>query len=220
VSNMHEPLSWLTLERYALGELLPDERARVEAQLSVSEPDQRCLDGILADQSELPPLPALPIPIGRRRQRRLLWGSSALAVAAALLFVFVGQRELPGDHRYVSDGTKGGEMALVVHGEQSGASTESFAQGERFKLLVTCPGWLSGKLRVVLFQGGQRYQPLPPVQQLACGNLVPWPGAFALDGSEPVDVCVSYGEDPRAFAQASTARALEPTVVCTRLSPR
>jgi anti-sigma factor RsiW len=217
-----EPLSWLILERYALDELSPTERARVEQRLVQSSADRACLDEILSDQSELPPLSwpetsdVRPIVSGRAR-RRWPYVSGMLAIAAALALAVLRPSELPAPRRQVHDGVKGGEVALVLVSEQQGEQPSHFADGERFKLLVTCPPWLGERLQVSVFQGGRRYEPLPEVGTLTCGNRVPWPGAFALDGDAPADVCVHWGE-PAHRAQA--AEQLEPEVVCTRLLPK
>lgn len=223
---MHEPLSWLTLERYALDELPQTERARVQARLAESHEDRACLAAIISDQTELPPLPTMirerpvapPIQVTRKR-RSWLMGGSALALAAALMLMFWRPNALPPSRRAVYEGTKGGEVALLVYGEHAGATT-TFAQRERFKLLVTCPSWLSRGLRVAVFQAGQRYEPLTRVAVFACGNQVPWPGAFALDGNAPADVCLSFSASAQTFEQARAPAALEPGVVCVRLQPR
>jgi hypothetical protein len=219
------PLSWLTLERYVLDELAPSERARVERQLAVSTADRACLDEILNDLSELPPLPsARPAAVtsidGARRRRSLTMVGSALAVAAALALVVLRTSDLPAPRRDVSDGVKGGEVALALVGEQQGELPARFFEGERFKLLVTCPAWLGRRLHVVIFQDGRRYEPLVQVDDFACGNRAPWPGAFALDGDTPADVCVTWHETSELLDTAEKPSQLEPSVVCERVVPR
>jgi hypothetical protein len=219
------PLSWLTLERYVLDELAPGERARVEQQLAQSSADRACLDEILNDLSVLPPLPA-PAPAkvtsidsARRRRRSLAMVGSALAVAAALALVVLRPSDLPAARRPVRDGAKGGEVALALVGEQQGELPARFFAGERFKLLVTCPSWLGRQLHVVVFQDGRRYEPLVQLDDFACGNRVPWPGAFALDGDTPAAVCVTWHEQRELLQTASRPSQLEPSVVCERLRP-
>jgi hypothetical protein len=215
-----EPLSWLTLERYVLDELAPEERARVEAQLQSSVADRACLQTILQDQSELPPL-ARPTPRGaatRRARKResLPWLAAGFATAAAIALGWLRGPELPPSRRIVASGEKGGEVALTVYGEQHGEAARVFTQGERFKLLVTCPSDFRESLEVLVFQDGRRYQPLGSARPATCGNRVPWPGAFALDGTAPAVVCVTWGE------HASHVRAvseLTETAVCTELTP-
>lgn len=210
---VHEPVSWLLLERYALGELNGEERASVELRLSASDADRACLDSIVNDESELPPLPALPRPRPRPRQNAALWLGGALSMAAALALTVLRPFDSVPNRRQVSSGIKGGEVALMLHGERTGASPGSFRDGDRFKLLVTCPSWLSTQLSVVMFQDGQRYRPLPAMSELMCGNQVPWPGAFTLDGAGDVDVCVTWS----ANTEARSASELDPDVVCERL---
>jgi hypothetical protein len=201
-------ISWLQLERYALGELGDSERADVERRLAESREDRACLDAILHDTMELPPLPQV-LPLRKKRNDKLRWaGIAALAAAFALVMV---PRDVPS-RRSVSDGVKGGEAAITLVSERTGVGARKFRDGERFKLLVTCPAWLSSRLAVVMFQDGQRYHPLTNVEGVACGNQVPWPGAFTLDGAGSVDVCVTWGD-----TNARTARELEPDVVCERL---
>jgi hypothetical protein len=220
-----EPLSWLTLERYALDELPPGERARVERRLVESSADRACLDAILGDRSELPPLPlpatAIVLPIEPKGARRRRWSIAGgmLAVAAALTLVVLRPAELPAARRRVHDGVKGGEVALVVVSEQRGELPAHFVDGERFKLLLTCPTWLRTRLHVSVFQAGQRYEPLPEVADFVCGNRVPWPGAFALDGDAPADVCVSWDEPEEGRERRTEPGQLAPSVVCERLHP-
>ena len=98
-----EPVSWLLLERYALGELGPDERADVEARLAASEEDRACLAQIRADTSALPLLPltaparlrvapagpgSVPrSPAAQSARARWIATSGALCAAAAALLL-------------------------------------------------------------------------------------------------------------------------------------
>lgn len=198
-------ISWLQLERYALGELTGAERADVERRLEQSSEDRACLDAILEDSVELPPLPAVI------RRKRTPWWIGGVALAAAIALALV-PRDVPS-RRTASDGVKGGEAAVMLISERTGNAPRNFRDGDRFKLLVTCPPWLSSRLSVVLFQDGQRYQPLA-AHDLACGNQVPWPGAFALDGAHDVEVCVTW----REHRDARSGRDLEPDAVCERIA--
>jgi hypothetical protein len=195
-----EPVSWLLLERYALGELEQDERADVERRLAASSADRACLEAILNDVSELPPLPAvLPRKKPLSRASWLAIASMAAALALTVLRPFDASPERPT----APDGVKGGEVALTLISERTGRSPRVFRDGERFKLLVTCPLALSDRLEVVVFQDGQRYRPLAPASDFPCGNEAAWPGAFTLDGASDVDVCVTWGEadDERVCAR-------------------
>lgn len=240
-----EPLSWLTLELYALNELPSSERARVEAQLAQSSADRACLDSILNDLSELPALPALPattsaratgeperdversselVRARMRRERarlgRALPLASMLAVAAALALMFWREPTAVESKRMVYDGSKGGEVALELASDRLGVQPSAFRDGDRLKLLVTCPQWLGGRLHVLVFQGGQRFEPLTSPSSFACGNMVPWPGAFAVDGAAAVDVCITWSADPAKRSAARDAHDLEPDIVCRRLERR
>ncbi|HEY6878915.1 MAG TPA: hypothetical protein VI299_12885 [Polyangiales bacterium] len=202
-----EPVSWLMLERYALGELSPDERAQVEQRLAMSDADRACLASILADDTVLPPLPT-PLP----RRKRAWWIGAALAAAAALAFIVPAAR-VPS-HRRSDEGLKGGEVAITLFSERTGNGPEVFRDGDRFKLMVTCPVSLAPRLSVLMFQDGRRYQPLARPEHFACGNQVPWPGAFSLDGEGDVDVCLSWAESTQ---RARSAGELAPEVTCVRL---
>lgn len=212
----HEPLSWLTLERYALGELDALETRRVEAQLAHSPEDRACLESILADDSELP---ALPIPLRAPRRRAPFWGATASLVAAAALLLVLLR---PGDTallpvRHVQEGSKGGDVALSLRSDRQSGEPRTFSAGERFKVLVTAPAWFERPLRVVVFQDGQRFEPLPAGVDLARGNRVPWPSAFSLDGGAPAEVCVTWSTEPQTALRAAD---LGEAAVCTELQPR
>lgn len=217
---MEQPLSWLTLERYVLGEL--DERARqtVEARLAVSAEDRACLQTILQDQSELPPLPVV-LPVRARARRRLaVWVrvSAAVALAASLLLVVLRPADGPiPARRELRSGAKGGEISVRLLSDRRGEGPSTFEPGERFKVLVTAPPWFDAPLSVLVFQGTARYEPLPAVDGLPRGNLVPWPSAFTLTGEEPAEVCVTWSP---AAATARTPQALGDDAVCTQLHPR
>jgi hypothetical protein len=221
-----EPLSWLTLERYALGELTEPERADVEARLARSEADRACLAEIMADQSELPPL---PLPIGSalaqgkrpsvaranralRPARPWLGWSAALCAAAAALLVVLNRPDNDRAPTELSDHVKGADVTLRLISDQRGADPAQFSAGERFKVEITCPPALSGSLRVFVLQGEEIFEPLPRDARFRCGNLAPFPGAFALDGSEPADVCAYWGT-----VSVPTKKDFEREATCRRL---
>lgn len=215
-SATREPLSWLTLELYALDELPPRERRRVETQLALSAEDRACLAQIVADRSELPPLPAI-LPARSRRTRRLGLLASALAAALALTLVVLREDAQLTHTRRVSDGVKGGEVSLLLHGESSGHAPRSFAQGERFKALATCPPWFRAPLALLVFQGGERYAPLGRARALACGNHVPLAGAFSLEGTQPAIVCLTWSPAAESAREPSELGAQS---VCSTLVPQ
>jgi hypothetical protein len=217
MASAHEPLSWLTLERYALGELSAEERAQVEAQLAESPVDRACLQEILEDRSEIS-LPG-PAPTARvtslaqvRAARRGRWLALGAALgAAATILLMVRDRHAPAPY----DGVKGSDVTLRLISDRQGAEPRSFAAGERFKVEVSCPAQLGASLRLLIFQAGEVFEPLPAPARFACGNRAPWPGAFALDGSAAAEVCLVWGErPPRTRAELGTE------AVCTRLEAR
>lgn len=202
---MSEPLSWLTLERYALGELPRAAAEQVRRQLADSPEDRARLQEIETDSPQLLPL---PVPIQARRKSPARWLMPAMAAAAALWLVLLpGPESMPPARRSI----KGGDVALQVVGERS--SEGRFAQGERFKVRWTCPPGFSAPSSVRVFQGDEVFEPLGDGP--GCGNLRAWPGAFALDGQQPVQVCVTWGQ----ARQASRIRDLGEQAVCQRLTP-
>jgi hypothetical protein len=182
-----EPLSWLVLERYALDELGPDERAAVEVRLGESADDRAALAQIRGEHLQLPPL---PVRGAARLPRRRLWASGVLALAASLLIARVSLR---GAGELGVSVTKGGELTLALVSELHGDGPHTFTPGERFKVRVTCSTEQAAELAVVVFQGGQRFQPLLGGGARCGENLGLWPGAFTLDGDEPAQVCVLGG---------------------------
>jgi hypothetical protein len=169
-----EPLSWLMLERYALGELSPDERKDVEARLARSEADRACLAEIMADQSELPPLDEVS-PIASARKPRASWlgWSAALAAAAAALLVVL-HRPAPEE---LDQHVKGSDVALRLISDRQGDDPTRFSAGERFKLQITCPPasaaatsrlgrarspWMATSPRTCACTGGHRPNPTRP----------------------------------------------------------
>jgi anti-sigma factor RsiW len=161
MASAHEPLSWLTLERYALGELSAEERARVEAQLAESPVDRACLQEILEDRSELSlpsPAPVASVtslaPARAARRGRWLAVCAALGAAATIVLMVRDQRE-PAPY----DGVKGSDVALRLISDRQGVEPRTFAAGERFKVEVTCPARLGASLRLLIFQGGEVFEP-------------------------------------------------------------
>jgi len=204
------------MERYALGELGEGERREVERKLRSSELNRRRLEQILADRSELPALPthARQQPGLRARLARWWIRAGALGVAAAtVLLCWPRPRESAGPPGAAQ--VKGGEVTFELVSEQGARASERFSQGERFKVLLTCPPGFRERLHLLVFQAGRRDEPLASAQ-FACGNLLPWPGAFALDGEAPVEICVAWG---RAVSAAESRQELGGDAVCSVLAP-
>lgn len=199
--------SWLTLERYLLGELEGPARGEVEQQLATSERARAMHAAICGDRSTLPARPRL-----RTSPCRAVW--SALAVAASVLVWHV-PHAAPAPSGSSST-SKGDALALSLFSELTGSEPRSFGEGERFKLFYTCPPELAEPARVVLFQGGERFEPLVPLPTPACGNQQPWPGAFRLSGRDTVLVCVAFGE---VADQVRSSEQLPARSVCSQLTP-
>jgi hypothetical protein len=211
------PVSWLTLERYHLGEASGPERAFVEARLADCEHCAAMMARVRGDHRPLPPLPAAEVAAARRqasRRWRLAWFAPALAAAAALLSL-PGPSEPPPDARR----WKGGELAISLVRERGGLEgAETYLDGDRFLVRLTCPpgptGW-----EVAVYQGGEAAFPLDSGAPLACGNHVPL-GAFAITGPGDALVCAVLGEGRpgREALAAAGPEALGEGAVCAPLT--
>jgi hypothetical protein len=137
------------------------------------------------------------------------WWPCAAAVLVGLA-PFIHEAPPPGQAH-----PKGDDVALSLVGELHGPDASHFAEHERFKLRVTCPPALDGRLRVAVYQGGARYEPLAGGALPRCGNLVPWRGAFTLDGHERAWVCVRW--DGAAWPAGAPDR--ERGATCQALDP-
>jgi len=229
-----QPLSWLVLERYQLGELAPDRRREVVAHLAGCPCCRRCLAEITGDQRVLPPLP-LVVPSRRRwgahfRPRMLVAAAATIAALAllALLYPFSSLPPRAGIPPSRLASFKGGELALSLVRDRHGGirhHPRRFKAGDRFKALVTCPPGekLSGQL--VIFQGDAVYFPLHLAAPLGCGNRRPLSGAFQLNGDQPATVCLVVSERAAELEPARLRRASPPalpaqlTAVCLQLLP-
>jgi len=236
-----QPLSWLALERYHLGELADHDTRRIEAHLHECPVCSACLQQIAAGDAVVPrPLDLSAAPASRPGQRAAGegrarrwgvpawgWGAAGLGLAAAaatiVVFVLGPAAEAPLPPSRIA--FKGGELAIVVVRERGGITTDqptSFAPADRFKVLATCdPGRpLFGE--VVVFQGGETSFPLAPARPLGCGNREPLPGAFRIDGPSAASICLVVGERivDRARLGRGGKRALPPgDAACVTLEP-
>jgi hypothetical protein len=239
-----EPISFLRLERYRLHELTAREERAVSEHLAGCAVCRSCLASIEEDVV-LPPLPALSVPAKPRpqvaalielrdaakrvRARRLmaLSGSvtGALALAAAALLML---RPKPEDSfadgvRPARVGVKGGDVAVELVRQHRGALADPalFADGDSFKVLVTCPPPLAPHFDVVVYQAGQAYFPLASGTLESCGNRQALAGAFTLDGAAAV-VCVALDaqEPPSRARLGQGPDALPDLSVCTRVAPQ
>lgn len=204
-TNPREPISWLRLEQYYLGELDPKERAAVEEGLRASAADRACLHQIAAgDQSLLPPL---PVPLPHRAQpakqpRQWTWLpplrylGMGLVAASALWAVFeVGGpfQDVPRPNANAVKGGNGDSMSIVLIRERAGQTDpqpETYQRGDRFKIRLSCVSEQPMLWRVIVRQHNETFQPLVAAKPIACGNQVSLPGAFQITGTAPAQVCV------------------------------
>lgn len=190
-----EPVSWLRLETFAAGK---DDRA-VRAHVAACSACQQCLEEIRADVVALPRL-VLPVS-GKRAPKRAWWKPFApvfaLATAAALVLLLVVRRDVPQlSVREEAVMIKGvGEIVLGTVRERAGdirMDARSFREGDRWKLIVTCPPSASIKLSVTVAEVGTSTLDRPLASaSIACGNRVVVPGAFTLSGPRANRVCAT-----------------------------
>ncbi|MEY4581817.1 MAG: hypothetical protein RL701_6520 [Pseudomonadota bacterium] len=225
-----EPVSWLKLERYGLGELSEHEALQVAKHLQQCPVCGACYAQIEADAARV----VAPLPAARSAPRRTRTGlalpARQLAVVGSLLSAALGAwlalgPDMEPPARRNMTGTKGGELALeLVRVGRAGSSLEPghFVPGDRFKVLFSCPPSRAGAVRVRVFQGDDVFEPLPPHQLENCGNRRNLPGAFALDGSDRVSVCVTLASSTEQLERVDKARKpgqLPQDSVCTRVLP-
>lgn len=219
-----QPISWLRLERYGLGELPSSEHDAIDRHLADCEVCRACFAAVETARE----LPDLPLPGERPRPAWLRWpawagGLSAALVAVALLLwpPQAGRLpEVPPARLHV----KGGELTLeLVRLDDRGHQLEAdrFEPDDRWKILLTCPAALRPHVDTVVYQGGRAFFPLDARALERCDNRVALPGAFRLDGIEPALVCVAVAETeplPRAVLAKGPA-ALPELSVCARVVP-
>jgi len=223
-----EPVSWLALERLRLGELAPAERHAVEEHLAVCAACAACL----AEVDRPLGLPALPPPerahesswsrwkvAWQRAGRARVWGPTAVAL---VLVAFVVARPKPVDDTVAPwlAGIKGGGVTLALVRERGGAinhAATTFAAGDRWMVIVTCPSARVVFWDLAVFEGLRASFPLAPAAPMTCGNRVPLPGAFRLEGERPLEVCLWLSGEPidRARLSALTNEAAG----CVTLQP-
>jgi Putative zinc-finger len=194
-----EPISWLRLERYHLGDIRGDERAEIEKHLAACPACAACLERI--EQDEAVALPALPVR-APAKVVRMRWPVQAvalvgtLAAAAAVLLAIRGAHPVDGEHPTLP-GTrvKGDAFAFTLVRDDAGrvAGTEgTYREHDRFKAIVTCPPGAGGAFDVVVYDASGVSFPLEPAGAVACGNEVPLPGAFRLTGPGDETVCLVW----------------------------
>ena len=232
--SSRQPVSWLTLELFALGELPGHEINEVQQHLDHCEACRGCLEVIRQDQPELPPLPALEAltapneaaakPV--RRWWRLSWIPALITASAALLLLLLPPPDdapLP-HHPPRRVAIKGGELSLTLvrkRGHSTLRQPRTHKPGDRFKVEVSCPPGQLLHWDVVVFSGAEASYPLTPGGPLPCGNNEPLPGAFGLTGEHPAVVCVvvnAAGPVGRRALSRQGLTALPASAVCEALT--
>ena len=175
-----EPVSWLRLEELALGVA----RADVAEHVDACPACKQCFAEIRAD------LVALPSLVGSQpRPRRRWWYVPAYALVAAAIVLFVMWRPSAG-----GAAIKGGDVSIGLVRDRGGTIREdvlTYAPGDRFKVVVTCPPRFAAWVDVGVVEDGALAADFPLVPAaIACGNRVVLPGAFTLSGARPNRVCV------------------------------
>jgi len=222
-----EPVSWLRLERFHLGEIQGAERAQIEEHLVACAACAACLASIVADEAHaLPPL-ALPKRVRRGTLSFLpVRAAAALGGLAAAAAVILSLRtgDHPGASRRsgVESRTKGDAIAfsLVRQDDERVPGPEGiYRDGDRFKAIVTCPPGANLAFDVVVYDPGGASFPLGAAPAFACGNDVPLAGAFRLTGATDETVCLVWSEEAPVdrAAIASGPSAVADRSLCKRL---
>lgn len=202
------PISWLRLETFAAGRAAAPEQTTIREHLAACGACKHCLEEIRADMVALPPLavPAAPAPAPRAWWKLVVPAFAVAAAAVIALVLLRGREEQTGPIRENVVAIKGvGDVVLETVRERSGVIREnvrSFAEGDRWKLVVTCPPSANGTLlavdvTVVEVGGGATTQTDRPLARarIACGNRVVLHGAFSLTGPRANRVCAAIGPD-------------------------
>ncbi|HEY1552649.1 MAG TPA: hypothetical protein VGG28_32695 [Kofleriaceae bacterium] len=184
-----EPISWLRLERHALAA-----DATVAEHCAACGACRQCLDEIRGD---LIALPALVVPA---RKRRFGWLAFALPAVAAAAIAIVVLRPKPEPGTLLA-GVKGvGDVRVELVRERAGAiafDATTYAPGDRFKLSITCAAAGGAWIDVAVTDAGAVDHPLAPAT-ISCGNAVVVPGAFAITGDHPNEICVTVAANSSA----------------------
>jgi hypothetical protein len=186
-----EPISWLRLERFALGEL----DGGIGAHLEGCAACRAVLARIQGDDRPLPRL-VLPEPAPKKRWWPV-WAGAALAAAALLLLFLLREGDRPAEHPGPRIAIKGGEELIVSVVREVG--------GDRYKVRVTCSAPTEIDAEVVVYQDGEASSPLPPAR-LRCGNQVVLPGAFTLTRRTAAVVCLAVRDAGTGCVQVDERR--------------
>jgi hypothetical protein len=205
-----QPISWLRLERYQLGELAQAERDAIAEHLQRCAACAGCLTRIERDHAmALPPLPeARPTERAVRLDRPLLgprvlvrvrsprtWGTLVGTLAAAAAVILWLRGDQAGPSTSTGERVKGEAIAFSLvrdDGVRVGDAAGVYRRGDRFKALVTCPPGTSGSFDLAIYDSAGASFPLAAAESLSCGNDIPLPGAFRLTGPGDETVCLVW----------------------------
>ena len=214
------PVSWLRLERFALGELDELDTRAVRTHVDGCEACRACLEHIRGEAVALPALPPFDRVSGRSAPSwwRAWWPTGAWAsglAAATAVLLWLGVRggvddvAMPGPRVGVKGG---GTLVLSLVRERAGAVTldaTTIREDDRLKVRITCDRPVATWVDVVVYQGEDTWFPLRP-SSLDCGNEVVLPGAFRITGVDPASICVGFddrGAPDRARLREGAAAA-------------
>lgn len=221
-----EPISWLKLEQYVLGELGPEVARKVEAHTNACDACRECLAEVKAGMYQ--PLPPLNLRnteswwqrLGTRLNARALAFGAALVMLVAIVprLAFEPVQPSTVDPRF---GVKGeGVVALLIR-ERNGIVEESpttYRPGDRFKWMVTCAPPQIVRLDVAVLQDGELSFPLDATS-VECRNRKSVPGAFSLTGSSPATVCLLTEERDRNEVNEAILNDNESGASCVTVEP-
>jgi hypothetical protein len=199
------PISWLELERYVLGESLAEDAVRKHLAECDACSQVKCT--IEADERSMP---ALVIPAVPSAPTRAWWRWAAVLVPVALVFV-LWRVERPKPQSV--SGVKGDALSLSLVRERGGVllAPTHHAPTDRFKVFVTCVPGLR-LVDLVVRQDGALNLPIPTTL-VDCGNAIPIPGSFTLEGGL-AEVCIQIVSE-----KAQGAAVIASDAVCSVVVP-
>lgn len=210
---MSASISWLQLERFALGELSAADAALVRQQLAQNAE----LRARLAEIEAPTILRPLPVSLPRRRPS-LWWGAPFAAALACLLWIM-----RPAVVDTSTPGVKGTapEVSIVAHRDgQILAGIEAFGARDRLKVLLTCAAQQPVWVDVAIFQDDDAPDfLLSAPMQMACGNAIAIPGAFRLAAGAPAEICVLIDSPADMRARLRDGATVPDGTPCQTLRP-
>ncbi|MCP4605059.1 MAG: hypothetical protein GY847_31805 [Proteobacteria bacterium] len=222
-----QPISWLALEQYRLGDLSKVAQQEIQGHLDQCTTCKANLEHLDTDTRLLKPPSVLTLKKPRQyllHSRPAIAASVAFAAAALLLIVFKWGLEEPKQYTIRPNriAFKGGEFAMMIARERNGRVKENpthFAPGDNFSLFVTHPLPEATNWDVVIWQGDDVFFPVSDRPPLPGGNLVPIPQAFRLTGFTPVTICLMIGDQipNRSKLRQNLQKELPEATVCSQL---